>query len=55
MLNEPRPVKKHTGLMCPARKQPVADFEVLQPDYAVMRCPACGHQWSALAPRVPKQ
>jgi rubredoxin len=45
---------KRTGLMCPVCKQPVADFEVVQPDYAVMRCPACGHRWSALAPGTPK-
>jgi DNA-directed RNA polymerase subunit RPC12/RpoP len=52
---EPTLGVKRTGLVCPACKQPVGEFEVLQPDYAVMRCPACGHRWSAIAPGVPKQ
>jgi len=48
MSDEPPP--KHTGLICPAGKQPVALIEYQTPSTLTMRCPACGHRWSGRAP-----
>ena len=46
---------KHTGLRCPACKQPVAVIENQLPKVLVFWCPACQHRWSAEEPGPPKQ
>ena len=37
----------HTGLVCPACRQPVAIIERETDDAITFRCKACGHRWSA--------
>jgi ribosomal protein L37AE/L43A len=43
-MNTPTP--KHTGLVCPQCKQPIADIERQNDKVIVFFCPACAYRWS---------
>lgn len=38
---------KHTGLICPNCKQPIATVGHIGPTGVTMNCPGCGHRWPA--------
>jgi hypothetical protein len=45
---------KQTGIRCPTCHEPVAVIESSTPPVTVMRCPNCGHRWSAGEQVTPK-